>query len=116
MASLSLLSLLDNIDFHTEIEWALNANEDDDYYDDELFQDDPENNLEENMTYYQVCNTGKMGCPLSAGGVPQPDTSGMTQVEAKDAMHQWGVLRKAHTDEMQREQRKMESVGIHFIN
>ena len=26
--------------------------EEDDYYDDELFQDDPEDNYEEDMTYY----------------------------------------------------------------
>jgi hypothetical protein len=51
-AALSLLSLLDDTDFNTEIEWALNAKADDDYYDDELFQDDPEDNYEEDMTYY----------------------------------------------------------------
>ena len=52
-AASSLLSLLDDTDFNTEIEWALNANsKDDDYYDNELYQDDPEDNYEEDMTYY----------------------------------------------------------------
>ena len=109
MAS-SLLSLLDDIDFNTEIEWALNAKADDDYYDDELYQDDPEDNYEENMTYHQVCNTGKKGCPLSAGGVPQPDLSRMTEVEAKETMCQWRVERKAFTDKKERKRRKRASL------
>jgi hypothetical protein len=85
-AASSLLSLLYYTDFNTENEWTLNEKSDDDYYDDELFQDDPGDNLEEDMSYYQVSNTGKVGHPLSAGGVSQPDTSGMTQAKAKDAM------------------------------
>ena len=91
--------MLDDTDFNTEIEWALNANsKDDDYYDNELYQDDPEDNYEEDMTYYRVCNTGEKGCPLSARGVPPPDLSGMTQAEAKETMGQWRVERKAYTD------------------
>ena len=84
---------------------------DDDYYNDELFQDDQEDNLEEDMTYYQVCNTGEKGCPLSAGGVPKPDTSGMTQAKAKVSISQRRVQHKAHTDKMEREWRKMASMG-----
>ena len=104
--------MLDDTDFYTEIEWALNANsKDDDYYDDELYQDDPEDNYEEDMTYYRVCNTGKKGCPLSAGGVPPPDLSGMTQAKAKETMRQWRVVRKAYTDKKERERQKRASLG-----
>ena len=111
-AASSLLSLLDDTDFNTEIEWTFNAKVDDDYYDDELYQDYPEDNYEEDMTYYRVwCNTGKMGCPLSAGGVLQPDLSGMTQAEAKETMRQWRVEHKAYTDKKEQDQRKRASLA-----
>ena len=85
---------------------------DDDYHNDELFRDDPEDNLEEDMTYYGVCNTGKRGCPLSAGGVPKSDTSGMTQAKAKVAISQWRAQRKVHTEKTEWERRKMASMGF----
>jgi hypothetical protein len=63
------------------------------------------------MTYYRVCNTGEKGCPLSARGVPPPDLSGMTQAKAKETMCQWRVVRKAYTDNKERERQKRASLG-----
>jgi hypothetical protein len=63
------------------------------------------------MTCYQVCNTWKRGQPLSADGVPKPDTSGMTEAKAKVAISQWRVQRNAYTDKKEREHRKMASLG-----
>ncbi len=83
--------------------------EDEDVYeDDELFQDNTtENNVDEDMAYYPVNTTGRQGCSLSTGGPLRPDTSGMTTAKAQEVIKECGVLRKAHTDKMQREQRML---------
>ncbi len=74
------------------------------YKDDELFQDDtPEDNAEEDMEYYHVNSKGRWGCSLSSGGPPRPDTSRMSAAKAQEAIKEWRVLHKAHTDKMQRE-------------
>jgi hypothetical protein len=78
------------------------------YGDDELFQDDtPEDNAEEDMEYYCVNSTGRRGRSLSSSGPPRPDTSGMSPTKAQEAIKEWRVLRKAHTDKMQREHRRL---------
>jgi hypothetical protein len=78
------------------------------YKDNELFQDDTaEDNAKEDMEYYHVNSTGRRGRSLSSGGPPRPDTSGMSVVKAQEAMKVWRVLRKAHTDKMQRECRTL---------
>jgi hypothetical protein len=86
---------------------AAKATNDDVYEDNELFQDDTaEENVEEDMEYYyHVNSTGRRGCSLSSGGPPRLDTTGMSAAEAQEAIKEWKVLRKAHTDKMQREHR-----------
>jgi hypothetical protein len=85
---------------------AAKATNEDVYKDNELFQDDTtEDNAEEDMAYYRVNTTGRQGHSLATGGPPRPDTSVMTAVEAQDAIKEWRVLRKAHTNKMQREHR-----------
>jgi hypothetical protein len=75
---------------------------------DELFQDDTaEDNVEEDMEYYRVNSTGRRGHSLSSGGPPRPDTSGISAAKAHEAIKVWRVLRKAHTDKMQREHRTL---------
>jgi hypothetical protein len=83
--------------------------EDEDVYDeDELFKDDTtEDNVEEDMVYYRVNTTGRWGRSLLTGGPPRPDTSGMTTAKAQEVIKEWRVLRKAHTDKMQREHRML---------
>ncbi len=87
---------------------AAKATNEDVYEDDELFQDDTaEENAEEYMEYYCVNSTGRRGHSLSSGGPPRPDTAGMSAAKAQEAIKEWRVLRKAHTDKMQREHRKL---------
>jgi hypothetical protein len=87
---------------------AAKATNDDVYKDDELFQDDtPEDNGEEDMEYYHVNSTGIRGRSLSSGGPPRPDTSGMSAAQAQEAIKEWRVLCKAHTDKMQRKHRTL---------
>ena len=88
---------------------AAKATNDDVYEDNELFQDDTaEENVEEDMEYYyHVNSTGRWGHSLSSGGPPRPDTSGMSATKAQEAIKEWRVLRKAHTDKMQREHRML---------
>ncbi len=87
---------------------AAKATDDDVYKDDELFQGDtPEDNAEEDMEYYRVNSTGRWGHSLSSGGPPRPDTSGMSAAGAQIATKEWRILRKAHTDKTQREQRTL---------
>ncbi len=87
---------------------AAKATNDNVYEEDELFQDDTaEDNLEEDMMYYCVNSTGRRGRSLSSGGPPRTDTYGMSAAEAQIAIKEWRVLRKAHTDKMQREQRTL---------
>jgi hypothetical protein len=87
---------------------AAKATNDDVYKDDELFQDDnAEENAEEDMKYYCVNSTGRRGRSLSSGGPPRPDTAGMSEAKAQEAIKEWRVLRKAHTDKMQREHRTL---------
>jgi hypothetical protein len=38
---------------------------------------------------------------------PRPDTAGMSAAKAQEAIKEWRVLRKAHTDKMQREHRML---------
>ncbi len=84
------------------------ATNEDVYKDNELFQDDTaEDNVEEDMEYYRVNSTGRWGHSLSSGGSPRPDTSGMTAAKAQEAVKEWRVLCKAHTDKMQREHRTL---------
>jgi hypothetical protein len=63
--------------------------------------------MTEDMEYYHVNSTGRWGRSLSSGGPPRPDTSGMSAAEAQEAIKKWRVLRKAHTDKMQREHRTL---------
>jgi hypothetical protein len=80
------------------------ATNDNVYKDNELFQDNTaEENAEEDMEYYHVNNTGRRGRSSSIGGSPRPDTAGMSAAKAQEAIKEWRVLRKAHTDKMQRE-------------
>ncbi len=73
-----------------------------------MFQDDTaEDNAEEDMEYYRVNSTGRRGCSLSSSGSPRPDTSGMSATKTQEAIKVWRVLRKAHTDKMQREHRML---------
>ncbi len=87
---------------------AAKATNDDVYKDDELFQDDTaEDNAEEGMEYYCVISTGRWVCSLTSDGPPRPDTSGMSAAKAQIAIKEWRVLRKAHMDKTQREQRTL---------
>jgi hypothetical protein len=87
---------------------AAKATNDSVYKDNELFQDDtPEDNAEEDMEYYHVNSKGRQGRSLSSGGPPRPDTSGMSAAKAQEANKEWRVLRRAHTDKMQRENRTL---------
>ncbi len=82
---------------------AAKAANDNVYEDNELFQDDTaEDDAEEDMEYYRVNNTGRRGHFRSSGGPPGPDTSGMSAAKAQITIKEWRVLRKAHTDKMQR--------------
>jgi hypothetical protein len=87
---------------------AATTTNDDVYKDNELFQDDTaEDNTEEDMEHYCVNSTGRWGHSLSSGGPPRPDTSRMSAAKAQIANKEWRVLRKAHTDKTQREQRTL---------
>ncbi len=87
---------------------AAKATNDNVYEDNELFQDDTaEDNAEEDMEYYCVNSTGRREHSLSSDGPPRPDTSGMSAAKAQIAIKEWRVLRKAHMDKMQREQRTL---------
>jgi hypothetical protein len=87
---------------------AAKATDDNVNKDNELFQDDtPEDNAEEDMEYYCVNSTGRRGHSLSSGGPLRPDTSGMSAAKAHEAIKEWRVLHKAHTDKMQREHRML---------
>jgi hypothetical protein len=87
---------------------AAKATNDDVYKDNELFQDDTtEDSAEEDREYYRVNSTGRQGHSLSSGGPPRPDTSGMSAAKAQIAIKEWRVLRKAHMDKTQREQRML---------
>ncbi len=87
---------------------AAKAANDNVYEDNELFQDDtPDNNAEEDMEYYHVNSKGRRGHSLSSGGPLRPDTSGMSAAKAQEAIKEWRVLHKAHTDKMQREHRTL---------
>ncbi len=87
---------------------AAKATNDNVYEVDELFQDDTtEDNAEEDMEYFRVNSTGRRGRSLSSGGTPRPDTSGMSAAKAQEAIKVWRVLRKSHTDKMQREHRTL---------
>ncbi len=82
------------------------ATNDNVYKDNELFQDDTtKENAEEDMEYYHVNSTGRRGHSLSSGGPPRPDTAGLSAAKAQEAIKEWRVLCKAHTDKMQREHR-----------
>jgi hypothetical protein len=73
-----------------------------------LFRDDTaEENAEEDMECYHVNSTGRWGCSLPSGGPPRPDTAGKGAAEAQEAIKEWRVCRKAHTDKMQREHRTL---------
>jgi hypothetical protein len=63
--------------------------------------------VEEDIEYYHVNSTGRWGRSLSSGGPPRPDTAGMSAAKAQEAIKEWRVLRKAHTDKMQREHRML---------
>ncbi len=87
---------------------AAKAINEDVYDDDNLFQDGtPEDNAEEDMEIYCVNSTGRQMRSLSSGGPPRPDTSGMSAAKAQEAIKEWRVLCKAHTDKMQREHRTL---------
>jgi hypothetical protein len=87
---------------------AAKATNDNVYKDDELFQDDTaEKNVEEDMEYYRVNRSGRWGCSLSSGGPPRPNTAGMSAAKSQEAIKEWRVLHKAHTDKMQREHRTL---------
>jgi hypothetical protein len=87
---------------------AAKATNDDVYKEDELFQDNTaEENAEEDMEYYCVNHTGRRGRSLSSGGPSRPDTAGMSAAKAQEAIKEWRVLRKAHTDKIQREHRML---------
>ncbi len=87
---------------------AAKATNDNVYKDNELFQDDTaEENAEEDMEYYPVNSTGRRGHSLSSGGPPRSDTAGMSAAKAQEAIKEQRVLRKAHTDKMQREHRAL---------
>jgi hypothetical protein len=87
---------------------AAKATNDNVYEDNDLFQDDTaEENAEENMEYYRINSTERRGRSLSSGGPPRPDTAGMSAAKAQEAIKEWRVLRKAHTDKMQREHRRL---------
>ncbi len=84
------------------------ATNDDVYEDNVVFQDDTaEENVEEDMEYYCVNSTGRQGCSLSSGRPPRPDTAGMSEAKAQEAIKEWRVLHNAHTDKMQREHRTL---------
>jgi hypothetical protein len=59
------------------------------------------------MEYYCANSKGRWGRSLSSGGSPRPDTSGMSAAKAQEAIKEWRVLHKAHTDKMQREHRTL---------
>jgi hypothetical protein len=59
------------------------------------------------MEYYPVNSTGTWGGSLSSCGLPRPDTSGMSVAKAQEAIKEWRVLQKAHTNKMQREHRTL---------
>ncbi len=59
------------------------------------------------MEYYRVNSTWRRGRSLSRGGPPRPNTAGMSEAEAQEAIKEWRVLHKAHTDKMQREHRTL---------
>jgi hypothetical protein len=87
---------------------AAKSTDEDVYKDNKLFQDDTaEDNAEEEMAYFCVNTTGRRGHSLSTGGPWRLDTSGMTTSKAQEVMKEWRVLRKAHTDKMQREHRTL---------
>jgi hypothetical protein len=87
---------------------TLAKDDEDDYKDNKLFQDDTtEENLEEDMAYYQVNTTVRQRRTLSNDGPPRPDSSGMTEAKAQELIREWRVFCKAHTDKMQREHKKL---------
>jgi hypothetical protein len=76
------------------------------YEDNQLFQDDfPKDNAKDDLEYYCVESTGRRGRPLSSGGPPRLDTSGMSAAKANMTIKEWRVLCKAYTDKVHREQR-----------
>jgi hypothetical protein len=85
---------------------AAKATNDNVYKANELFQDDTtEENAEGDMEYYCFNSTGRWGRSLSSGGPLRPDTAGMSAAKAQEAIKEWRVLCKAHTDKMQKEHR-----------
>ncbi len=89
---------------------AAKATNDNVYKDDELLQDDTaEDNAEEDMEYYCVNSTGRRGRSLSSGGLPRPDTSGMSAAEAQEAIRCGGFSAK-HT-----RTRCKESTGCYLV-
>jgi hypothetical protein len=87
---------------------AAKATNDNVYEDNELFQDDtPEDNVEDDMEFYRINSTGRREHSLSSDGPPRPDTSRMGAAEAQEAIKEWRVLPKAHTDKMQKEHRTL---------
>ncbi len=63
--------------------------------------------MEEDMEYYRVNSTRRRGRSLSSGGPLRPDTAGMNAAKAQEAIKEWRVLCKTHTDKMQREHRRL---------
>ncbi len=73
-----------------------------------MFQDDTaEDNAEEDMEYYHFNSIGRRGHSLSSGGPPRPDSSGMSAAQAQEAIKEWRVVCKVHTDKTQRKQRTL---------
>ena len=74
------------------------------YDDDDLFQEDKEEDLEDLLHY---CTTRRsVGCKLNKGGPERPDVTLMLEVEAKMALKEWAVKRKAYNDSVAYKRRK----------
>ncbi len=74
------------------------------YDDDDLFLDNKEEDLED-LSYY--CTTRRsVGHKLNKGGPEKPDVTFMSEVEAKMALKEWVIKRKAYNDSVACEHRK----------
>jgi hypothetical protein len=77
---------------------------DEGYNDDDLFQDDKEDDLED-LSFY--CTTRRsVGRKLNIEGPEQPDVTFMLEVEAKMALKEWMIKRKAYNDSVAYAHRK----------
>ena len=74
------------------------------YSDDDLFQDNKEEDWED-LSFYWTTRSS-VGRKLNKGGHPKPDVAFMSEIEAKMALKEWMVKRKAFNDSVQYECRK----------